>query len=63
MKNMATLDTVKNTLNMKVWGEHSLTIGSILGLIVGGAIIYFKPLGGWSIWVGLIVIAVSIAIF
>lgn len=58
------LNSIKNLGYTKIWGEHSLSIGEIVGLIIGFAVILFHALGAkWSIWVGLIIIAAAMALF
>lgn len=60
---MVNLQSIAEMGYQKIWGEHSLTIGEIAGLLIGIALIYFGWLGSWSIWVGLIVIGISMALF
>lgn len=60
---MVTLKDVEGKLAMTIWGKHSLTIGELLGLAVGVAIILFNWLGKWSLWVGIAVIAVCMMLF
>jgi len=57
------LETITDIGYKKIWGEHSLTIGEILGVAIGVAIIILNPFGKWSLWLGLIVIGISMAIF
>lgn len=60
---MTMLETAKTYAYKKVWGEHSLTIGEVLSLALGVALVWFKFLGSWSLWVGLAVICLGMALF
>lgn len=57
------LQTAKTIGYTKLWGEHSLTIGNGVAFAIGAALIFFKPLGTWSLWVGLAVIAIGLVLF
>lgn len=62
---MGVVETAKEYAYRKVWGEHSLTIGEIAGMVVGVLVILFGGgfLGSWALWVGLATIVVSMALF
>lgn len=60
---MTYLETAKRIANTKVWGQHSLSVGSLLALAIGIVLIILKPLGTWSMWVGIAVIAIGTALF
>jgi hypothetical protein len=60
---MPILEQIKTAANTRIWGQHSLTAGSVIGLVIGVAIIYFKFLGSWSLWIGIAVIAIATALF
>jgi len=60
---MANMDTVTNVLNKKLWGKYSLTVGELVILAAGLALIYFNFLGKWSFWVAIAVILVGTMIF
>jgi len=60
---MSYLQTVKTIANTKVWGQHSLSVGSLIALAIGIILIVWKPLGTWSLWVGIAVIAIGTALF
>lgn len=57
------LQTAKTIGYTKLWGEHSLTIGNGVAFAIGAALIFLKPLGTWSLWVGLAVIAIGLVLF
>ena len=57
------LETVKTYAYKKIWGEHSLTIGELVAFLIGLALIYFKWLGKWSFWIGVIVIFIGMMFF
>ena len=57
------LETVKTFAYKKIWGEHSLSIGELLCFILGLVLIWFRWLGSWSFWVGLIIIFVGMMLF
>lgn len=56
-------ESVSKTLGHKIYGQHSLTVGSIIGLIVGGLIIWRSVIGKWSLILGLAIIAITLALF
>jgi len=60
---MAILETVKTTAYKKVWGEHSLTVGELVGFAIGLRVIWFNWFGKWSFWIGLAVLFIAMALF
>ena len=57
------LETVKEIGYTKILGEHSLSIGELVVFAIGLALIFLKPFGSWSVWIGLAAIAVGMALF
>jgi membrane protein YdbS with pleckstrin-like domain len=60
---MGYLQTAKKIGYTKIWGEHSLTVGNGAALAIGVALIYFHPLGKWSLWVAVAVITIGLVLF
>jgi len=60
---MPTLETVKNYGYKKIWGEHSLTVGELIGLAIGLLVIWFNWFGKWSFWIGAAVILIATTLF
>ena len=56
-------EQIRDFGSKKVWGEHSLTIGGIACLLVGAGLLILHPIGSWSLWIGLAVIALGMALF
>ena len=57
---MATVNQIGAT---KLWGNHSLNAGELIGFAIGIAIMMLKPFGSWSFWLGLAIIFVAMALF
>lgn len=56
-------ENVMDIASTKVWGAHTLTVGGIVCFAIGIALILLHPLGSWSLWVGLAIVFVGMALF
>jgi hypothetical protein len=58
--------SVSNLMNQgyrKVIGEHSLTVGEIVGLVIAFVVWHFKLLGNWSTYAAIGVGVLFMALF